>query len=349
MKTVCICGHFGRNKSLLNGQTIKTKIISKAIIKKLGESRVHLIDTHGGVSHLPRLLFQVICSLFHCKNIVILPAQNGLKVFAPLLRILNVLFRRKLHYVVIGGWLPVFIVERPLVRWALHGFDGIYVETKTMKKELAMHGFDNILLMPNCKDLTPLNPDDLIYAVAEPYKLCTFSRVMQEKGIATAIDAVTAVNHRQGKAVFSLDIFGPVDPAQAEWFQKLQSTFPDYVTYRGKVHYENSVDTLKDYFALLFPTQYYTEGVPGTIIDAYAAGIPIIASKWESFSDVIDVGVTGYGYEFTDEQGLMELLLQIADNPGMITQIKENCIKKAEYYLPEKSVNTIVETITVAS
>jgi hypothetical protein len=54
---------------------------------------------------------------------------------------------------------------------------------------------------------------------------------------------------------------------------------------------------LKDYFALLFPTHFYTEGIPGTVIDAYAAGIPVISAKWESYSDVIDEGVTGIGYK----------------------------------------------------
>ena len=46
---------------------------------------------------------------------------------------------------------------------------------------------------------------------------------------------------------------------------------------------KDSVKTLKNYFALVFPTRFYTEGIPGTIIDAYYAGVPVIASKWESF------------------------------------------------------------------
>mgnify|MGYP002519543662 CR=1 FL=1 len=32
----------------------------------------------------------------------------------------------------------------------------------------------------------------------------------------------------------------------------------------------------------------YTEGVPGTIIDAYAAGLPIISAKWLNYGDILD-------------------------------------------------------------
>ena len=61
---------------------------------------------------------------------------------------------------------------------------------------------------------------------------------------------------------------------------------------------------MKYYFALLFPTRFYTEGIPGTILDAYAAGIPVICSRWESCADVVDDGVTGITYPFEDMQML---------------------------------------------
>lgn len=68
------------------------------------------------------------------------------------------------------------------------------------------------------------------------------------------------------------------------------------------------METLKNYFALVFPTLFYTEGIPGTIIDAYAAGLPVISSKWESYDDVIEDNITGVGYEFGSDDALVEIL-----------------------------------------
>ena len=48
MKKVCIIGHFANGENLLNGQTVKTKIVTKEIIKNLGKNSVSCIDTHGG-------------------------------------------------------------------------------------------------------------------------------------------------------------------------------------------------------------------------------------------------------------------------------------------------------------
>lgn len=50
MKKVCIIGHFAFGKELLNGQTVKTKIIANELEKRLGADEILKIDTHGGVS-----------------------------------------------------------------------------------------------------------------------------------------------------------------------------------------------------------------------------------------------------------------------------------------------------------
>ena len=47
MKKVCVIGHFGFGKELLNGQTIKTKTVTIELEKQLGKDQVVKIDTHG--------------------------------------------------------------------------------------------------------------------------------------------------------------------------------------------------------------------------------------------------------------------------------------------------------------
>lgn len=47
MKKVCVIGHFGFGENLLNGQTIKTKIVTKELDKQFGADQVVKIETHG--------------------------------------------------------------------------------------------------------------------------------------------------------------------------------------------------------------------------------------------------------------------------------------------------------------
>lgn len=348
MKTACVMGHFGFGHTLLNGQTIKTKIVAEELQNHL-PGQVMTIDTHGGIKSLVKAPFHCFKALRGSRHVVILPAHKGLRVYAPLLGLLRPLFRgRQLHYAVIGGWLPSLLKSKKRLAGVLKRFDRIYVETQTMQRALEALGFRNIAIMPNCKELEILEPTALASDASEPYRLCTFSRVMREKGIEDAIAAVTEVNQHFGRTVFHLDIYGQVDAGQTDWFNQLQKDLPDYVTYGGAVPFDQSVEVLKAYFALLFPTRFYTEGIPGTIIDAYAAGVPVISTRWESFSDLVDDGSTGIGYTFGSVEELVDVLTACAKEPETILRMKADCLNKAREYLPSHAMRVLLDQMDTA-
>lgn len=337
-----VIGHFGENQSSSDGQTIKTRSITEALEKKLGCDNVSRIDTHGGMKTLLHAHKIVETAFRESENVIILPAENGLRVFAPLCA----LHKRKhsnvkLHYIVIGGWLPQFLKKNRFLIMSLSKFDGIYVETSTMKRMLDEIGLQNIIVMPNCKNLEVLSEDKLVYSLCEPLKLCTFSRIMKEKGIEDAVSAVVSVNNSYGRIVYELDLYGQIAQNQIDWFEHLRNKFPDYVKYRGVISYEKSVDTLKEYYALLFPTHFYTEGIPGTIIDAFSAGVPVIASKWQNYNDLIEDNVTGIGYDYEQENGLINVLTMLAEKPETLHQMKAKCLISAQKYMPENAINIL--------
>lgn len=345
MKKICIIGHFGFGQNLLNGQTIKTKIITSEIEKKFGNDNVVLLDLAGGIKKIPKLLCEIPRILHKCDDVVIMPVENGLRFLTPVLDFWNMFFKKKLHYVVIGGWLPEFLSDKNRLIAGLKKFCGIYVETNTMKQALNKLGLRNLFVMPNCKKLTVLSEDELVYPQDAPYKLCTFSRVMKEKGIETAAQIIKKINEQLGYIAYTLDIFGPVWEESKEWFYDLQKGFPEYIHYCGSVDSDKSVEVLKNYFALLFPTHFYTEGIPGTIIDAYAAGIPVVAAKWESYSDVINESKTGMGYEFQNIKEFERILFSIAHNPTVLLNMKKNCLREAEKYKIDTAVKVLLNQI----
>lgn len=344
MKRVCIIGHFGHGENLLNGQTVKTKIVTKEIVKELGKKEVSCIDTHGGVKALISAFRHALIALKYHKNIIIMPAENGLRIFAPLLVLLNLLFHRKLHYVVIGGWLLEFLKKRKKLTKALMSFDGIYVETNTMRKALEAQGFNDVYVMPNFKDLNILKESELVYHHTEPYRLCTFSRVMKEKGIEDAVNAVKTVNEHFGRIVYTLDIYGQVDSAQTEWFNELKSTFPLYIKYGEFVPFDKSVEVLKNYFALLFPTYYEGEGFAGTLLDAMAAGVPVIASDWRYNPEIVNEK-TGYVYPVHDNHAFVTTLISVGNNSDLLLSKKSDCLKEAEKYRAENVIQCLTSKL----
>ncbi len=345
-KRICIIGHFGEGRVLLNGQTVKTKTVRKYLDYQFGRNEIIQIDTHKGKKGLLAIIFKLIKAIICCDNLIILPAQNGIKVVAPVLWFCNLLFSKKLHYIVIGGWLPNFIKNNMLLSTILKKFDYIYVETSVMEKSLCEQGFNNVVVMPNCKDLNIISEEELIYSSKEPYKLCTFSRVMVEKGIEDAILAVQEVNNFYGRIVYELDIYGNIENGQENWFDTLRRQFPSFINYKGSVSYDKSAEVLKEYYALLFPTHFFTEGIPGTIIDAYAAGIPVICSNWESCKDIVDDKKTGIVFEFENNIEFVQILKELVLKPIELNDCKLNCLTKAKAYLPENVLNNLAERIS---
>ena len=329
-----ICGHYGGTRKFLDGQTIKTLNVTEELRRSLGSTEVLTVDTYGGVKVIPKCLFGLFKMLMFCDNIIILPAQNSIRVFPLFLILLNAIFSKTIHYIVIGGWLPDLVQLNKRLAHILKKIDYIYVETSTMKTRLEAVGFNNVIILPNFKNLKILDSCEMVKNYKKPYKICTFSRVTEKKGIKDLAEAIVEVNRNLGEVAFLLDVFGQVDPTFESELETIVNNYESCVSYKGMVDSEKSVSVLADYFFLVFPTKFYTEGIPGTIIDSYSAGVPVVAAKWESFSDIIEEGVTGIGYEFNQKEDLMKCLLLIYKNPEIITKMKKACLCKAREYQP---------------
>lgn len=342
MKRIGLIGNLGSSNNCNDGQTVKTKIVLNGLIKIIGNEQVLYFNTFGGIKHLFKSVIITFSFLRKCNNVIILPAHNGIKIFAPLLAVLNRIYKRQLHYIVIGGWLPEFLISKPWLKKALLKFSFIYVETSTMKNKLEVMGFSNIIIMPNCKDLDILKEEDLPRTVSEPYKLCTLSRVIKQKGIEDAINAVNDLNKKYKRQVFSLDIFGPIDENYKDSFANIQLTFPPNIKYRGIVPFDKTVECLKNYYLLLFPTHYFTEGIPGTIIDSFAAGVPIIFSKWVNYKDLMQDGKDGIGYEFGNYNDFIEKIDYIIHQSELYKVMKINCLKRAEEFSTESVIKNLL-------
>lgn len=343
MKKVCVIGHFAFGENLANGQTLKTKSFCDGFVSAFGENEVMKIDSRGGIKTLVKAPFQCVKALKHAKNVIIFPAHNGVRVYAPLLAFLRKFHKEtKIFYSVVGGWLPELIKKRKRLAKSLKKFDGIFVETEYLVSALKAEGFDNVKKVPNFRPEPPIDESEAVYP-EKPYPFATFSRVTRKKGIEEAINAVKTVNAKKGETVCTLDIYGAVDDGEEEWFNKLRAEFPPFVAYKGAVNGDDAPRILKNYYALLLPTRYYTEGIPGAIEDAYLAAVPVIATAWQSATDIIDDGETGYITPFGDEAAFIEKVEYAAEHYEEFTAMKKRALAKSAEFAPDKIIATAAE------
>ena len=340
-----LCGFFADGKNIYNGQKVKTHETYNLLKDKFGEEKIDYVDTYNWKKHPFKLLKNFFIKAKKADFIIMLPAHNGVKVFSLLLLIAKKIFKCKIYYDVIGGWLPEMTNKNIKLKKRLKKFDGIWVETKSMKEALEEQGFLNIGIVPNFKNITSLKEDELVFNTEKPFKFCFFARVTKEKGVEDAVTAIKAINNKYGKNTAILDIYGPINSDYIEGFERLKETFDEGIKYMGVVPPENSVETLKNYFALLFPTYYQGEGFPGTVIDAFSSGLPVIASDWRYNSEIVQDKYTGLIFKCNDINAFINCIDYSINNKSLLNSYKINCIYEVKKYQADEIVKTIENLI----
>lgn len=326
---IAILGHFASGAKKCNGQTIKTLALQNAF-EKYTDVQLENIDTYNWKKRPLKLIALIKQAMKNNDAIIMLPAHNGVQVFARLLVRLNKKYKIKLYYDVIGGWLSEMLQHKKSLNKALMQFDGILLETQKMYKEMQTLGYENLFLLPNFKDIEPVECDKKSIYSENTKKLCTFSRVVEVKGISDIINAAQKLNVKYN---FVLDIYGPIDENYKEKFEDLLSEEKGFVNYCGVAKPDESVKIISGYYALAFPTKYTGEGIPGTIIDSFYSGTPIVASKWNSYSDMLDDSVA-IGYAFgnngNDLEKALEQMLNLGEKEYL--QMSKNCYNRSNDY-----------------
>lgn len=349
MNKILLCGRFAFGTSDNGGQPVKSRELFLALEEKFGKGNVDYTDTLGWKRNPFKLIGQFFIKAKKSDCIIMLPAQNGVKVFSRLLIFAKKHYRKKIFYSVIGGWLPKILETNGALKKILKEFNGIWVETSSMKADMDAMGFDNVYVVPNFKSLKSADVpeyEDFSEQFRETMRFCTFSRVSKEKGIEDAVEAIKAANkHFGGEPKICLDIYGQINDDYKERFDKLQSGFPEYISYKGIVPPGESVDVLKNYYALLFPTFYNGEGFPGTLIDALASCLPSIVSDWHFNTEIIADGKTGYAFNTKSVNQLMNCIISSVENPDIIYNMKINCKKEYKKYDKEAVVDAIESLI----
>ena len=349
MFKVSICGHFGLGKELFDGQTVKTRTVYQALLIYISANTINVIDTYKWKKAPFSLLIKVLKASFNSKNIIILPAHKGIKIFLPLFVFFKRFFGYRLHYIVIGEWLDNLTNNNKWLKFFLKEIDYIYVETEFLKNLLEKNLFlKNVVVMPNFKDLNIISKKDiqLKKLATGNLRFCMFARVMKEKGVEDAINIVHKINNAYGYKKCSLDIYGAIEKNYESNFKNLICKFPQFIRYCGCVEPNKSVEIIKNYDLLLFPTKFYTEGVPGTIIDAYAAGVPVIAAKWQSADEIVKNRITGLLFEFNNILDFEKKVKEYIElNNDLKYKYKINCLNMSYKFLPENIITRLVKRL----
>ena len=98
---------------------------------------------------------------------------------------------------------------------------------------------------------------------------------------------------------------------------RLEAAAPETVEFRGAVPPGQVGGYLARARALVLPSICY-EGAPRTVVEAYAAGVPVIANRNGALPSVVAEGVTGLLVDPADPAGWRGALVRLGDDPTSV-------------------------------
>ena len=116
------------------------------------------------------------------------------------------------------------------------------------------------------------------------------SRFVKEKGVYELLEAFEVLHDHFPGMTLILAGTGPEEEAMRKWVVK--AGLSDCVTFCGYILNKEKAQALVDADIFVFPT-YYGEGCPVSLLEAMAAGLPIVTSKAGGIGDLITDGKNG--------------------------------------------------------
>lgn len=184
----------------------------------------------------------------------------------------------------------------------------VFVALNSYGKQLFIKGGipgQKIMVSPNVIDPPPEPAEKLgDYAVY-------IGRLSQEKGLVTLLNAWGQLSG------IPLQVVGD-GPLMSELVEKMETENINNIAFLGRKPHEEALSILKNARLLIFPSEWLETFGLG-IIEAFACGVPVIASRQKTIEEIIQHGENGLLFEPGDTSDLARTVRECWDKPDLLT------------------------------
>jgi glycosyltransferase involved in cell wall biosynthesis len=120
------------------------------------------------------------------------------------------------------------------------------------------------------------------------------------------------------------------------------------VTYRGRLPRSETLAAMKKARFLVFPSEWY-EGFPVTIAEAFACGVPVVASRLGAMQEIIADGMTGLHFEAGNVEDLRRKAEWAWEHPAEMQEMGRRGRREFERkYMAEQNIRMLEEAYEFA-
>lgn len=158
--------------------------------------------------------------------------------------------------------------------------------------------------------------------VSNPIRILSVARLVEKKGIEFAIRAVAQLIQQKHRVhCVKLTIIG--DGLLRSELESLVNELgiATYVEFLGWLPHERVLEVMRQSQIVINPSVTAAdgcqEGIPNTLKEAMAYGIPVIATRHSGIPELVDNGVSGLLVSERDSDGLAEAIARLIADPGL--------------------------------
>lgn len=312
----------------LGGTTVSFQRLVDSLSGR-GDVSIEVVETTGvrgrGPSRALRFVQRLRRAVARTDVVSVHVTITGLPTLGPLAVLLASRARKPLIVRKFGGTdlSDSSAARRALILWALRRADLYLAQTHALVEEAGRFGLRNVVWFPNSRPMPELPDESPGRRVCRRFVF--LGQVHRRKGIEELIEA--------GEALPSdvlVDVFGPLE------FDVDESAFSDLgrVRYRGVVAPERVHETLLSYDALVLPSYHPGEGYAGAVLEAFAAGLPVVCTRWRALPEIVDSS-SGILVEPRDAGSLFRAMKKLVDDPNLYAELRAGVLRRRVVFSDE--------------
>jgi glycosyltransferase involved in cell wall biosynthesis len=270
-----------------------------------------------------RHLWQVDVVSYHASN-------RGAYLFGPFIVALSRLARRKVMVRIFGGSFGDYYqargrLGRAIIRRFVLGADVILLQTRRAIAQCEAVASGRLVWF-STYIRNPVGPERQAAtgtARATCSRFVYLGHLWRAKGVETLLESASQL---PGDA--SIDLYGPLDEYTAD---DIRIRGQGRVRYCGLLSHAEVDTRLWNYDCLVLPTFHASEGYPAVIAEAFAHGIPVIATRWLSIPEIVDESC-GILIEPRDTRSFVEAVSKIRGDPALWQALKSGAAARAAQF-----------------
>jgi len=228
-------------------------------------------------------------------------------------------------------------------------FSHMITVSRWVKKSYVEVGFPaaNITVIPQgvLSDII-LDIDELPHSRAKGcFRLVYVGRLVQNKGTHVALESLWHLVKEMGISNIHLDIIGigPSDYVGQLKNMVVELGLNAYVEFVGFMEHEQVLARFLEYNAVLI-TSLWEEPLSGTIAEAMARGLPVIATDRGGSPEIISDGENGLLVPPGDPVKLAYAIKKLIEDPALVRRLQRRALETVrENYMHERIVDRVEE------